>query len=65
MVKPLACQRAVFLDRDGVLNENFGYVGEVERFHVFSYVGQALRLLADKGFILFIVTNQLLPIFIN
>lgn len=50
--------RAVFLDRDGVLNEDLGYVGQPERFHVFPWVGPALRLLTQKGFLLFIVTNQ-------
>ncbi len=58
MVIPLVSQRAIFLDRDGVLNENLGYVGQVERFHIFPYTAQALRLFADKGFIFFIVTNQ-------
>ncbi len=59
-MKPHASElnRAVFLDRDGVLNEDVGYVGEPERFHVYPYVGEALGLLAKKGFLLFIVTNQ-------
>ncbi|MDD2709656.1 MAG: HAD family hydrolase [Verrucomicrobiae bacterium] len=51
-------QRAIFLDRDGVINEDHGYVGQPERFEIFSYVGEALRLLSQKGFLLFIVTNQ-------
>jgi len=51
-------RRAVFLDRDGVLNEDVGYVGQPERFRIFPFVGEALRLLAGKGFVLFIVTNQ-------
>jgi len=51
-------RRAVFLDRDGVINEDYGYVGQPERFHIFPFVGPALRLLIEKGFMLFIVTNQ-------
>ncbi len=51
-------KRAIFLDRDGVLNEDHGYVGQMERFQIFSYTGPALRALADKGFALFVVTNQ-------
>lgn len=51
-------KRAIFLDRDGVLNEDDGYIGQPERFHVFPYVGPALKLLAEKGFLFFIVTNQ-------
>lgn len=51
-------RRAVFLDRDGVLNEDLGYVGQVERFKIFPYVGPALKLLSEKGFLFVIVTNQ-------
>ncbi len=51
-------RRAVFLDRDGVLNEDLGYVGQPERFRIYPFVGEALRLFAEKGFAIFIVTNQ-------
>lgn len=54
----LNLQRAIFLDRDGVLNEDLGYVGQPERFKIFNYVGTALKLLAEKGFLFFIITNQ-------
>jgi D-glycero-D-manno-heptose 1,7-bisphosphate phosphatase len=50
--------RAVFLDRDGVINEDHGYVGQVERFHIFPFTGSALQLLVQKGFLLVVVTNQ-------
>jgi histidinol-phosphate phosphatase family protein len=50
--------RAVFLDRDGTLNEDHGYVGQEERFHIYPFVGEALKLFVEKGFSLFIVTNQ-------
>ncbi len=53
-----ATRRAVFLDRDGVLNEDLGYVGQPERFRIYPFVGEALGLLTRKGFLLFIVTNQ-------
>ncbi len=51
-------RRAIFLDRDGVLNEDLGYVGQPDRFHIFSWVAPALKLFTEKGFLLFIVTNQ-------
>ena len=51
-------RRAVFLDRDGVINEDLGYVGQPERFHIFPYAGEALQLLTKKGFLIFIITNQ-------
>jgi D-glycero-D-manno-heptose 1,7-bisphosphate phosphatase len=50
--------RAVFLDRDGVLLEERGYLHRVEEMVVLPGVGAALRRLQDAGFLLFIVTNQ-------
>ncbi|MCP1538096.1 D-glycero-D-manno-heptose 1,7-bisphosphate phosphatase [Methylorubrum extorquens] len=49
---------AVFLDRDGVLNEDLGYVGEVERFVWLPGAKKAIRRLNDLGFFVFLVTNQ-------
>lgn len=54
----MSLRRAIFLDRDGVLNEDLGYVGQPERFHIFPYVAEALRLFTQKGFLLVVVTNQ-------
>ncbi len=50
--------RAVFLDRDGVLNEERSYVGRLEDFILFPGVGAALGRLQAAGFLLFLVTNQ-------
>lgn len=49
---------AVFLDRDGVLNEDSGYVGDPQRIKLLPGVPQALRDLALKGYLLVVVTNQ-------
>lgn len=51
-------RKAVFLDRDGVINEDFGYVGRVEDFIFIDGVFEALKKLQQKGFLLVIVTNQ-------
>jgi len=48
--------KAVFLDRDGVINEDSGYVHKIEDFKLYPDVLEALKLLND--FKLFIVTNQ-------
>jgi D-glycero-D-manno-heptose 1,7-bisphosphate phosphatase len=56
-MKP-ALNRAVFLDRDGVLNEDRGYVHRIEDLVLFPGTGPALRRLADAGFGLIVVTNQ-------
>lgn len=50
--------RAVFLDRDGVLMRDSNYVGHVERVELIASAPQALRQLQDAGFHLFVVTNQ-------
>src|SRR5262245_46542342 len=51
-------KRAVFLDRDGTLNEEKEYLSDPARLVLFPGTGQALRRLRDAGFLLFIVTNQ-------
>ena len=50
--------RAVFLDRDGVLMHDSNYVGHVDRVVMIDHAPQALRRLANAGFRLFVVTNQ-------
>ncbi len=49
---------AVFLDRDGTLNEERNYLHRPEEVVLFPGTGAALRRLQDAGFKLFIVTNQ-------
>ncbi len=49
---------AVFLDRDGVLNEDLGYIHRIEDFRLFAGTGRALRRLHEAGYLLFLVTNQ-------
>jgi histidinol-phosphate phosphatase family protein len=50
--------RAVFLDRDGVLMQDANYVGHVDRVELIHGAAQALRRLKAAGFRLFVVTNQ-------
>jgi len=50
--------QAVFLDRDGTLNEEMGYVNHVERFVLLPRVGEAIRLLNEHGFKVVVITNQ-------
>jgi D-glycero-D-manno-heptose 1,7-bisphosphate phosphatase len=49
---------AVFLDRDGTLSEEVGYVDQPSRFHLFPYTPEAIKLLNDNGFLAIVVTNQ-------
>jgi len=50
--------KAVFLDRDGVINEDFGYVGSTKDFKFRDGIFELLKLLQDLGYTLFIITNQ-------
>ena len=51
--------RAIFLDRDGVLSpDEFGYISDPDQYSLYPWTGQALRILQDLGFLLFVVSNQ-------
>jgi len=50
--------RAVFLDRDGTLNEEMGYINHIDRFILLPRVGQAIRLLNQLEFKTVVITNQ-------
>jgi len=49
---------AVFLDRDGTLNQDSGYVRTPETFFVFPDSGAALAQLNQAGLLVMVVTNQ-------
>jgi len=49
---------AVFLDRDGVINVDTGYVYDVDDFQFIDGVIESMLKLKQKGYLLVVVTNQ-------
>ena len=56
--KNLILQKAVFLDRDGVINKDTGYISKCEDFIFLDSVHKALKLFAKAGYKLVLITNQ-------
>ena len=50
--------KALFLDRDGTINVDYGYVYEPERFVFIDGVFDFCRLAQDKGYLIIVITNQ-------
>ncbi len=50
--------KALFLDRDGVVNEDTGYVFEEEKFRFIDGIFELCRAALNKGYLIIIVTNQ-------
>lgn len=49
---------AVFLDRDGTMNEQMGYINHISRFHLLPGVASAIQRLNQKKIPVIVVTNQ-------
>lgn len=51
-------KKAVFLDRDGTLNVDKGYVYKINDLEFLDGAIEGLKLLQEKGYLLIIITNQ-------
>lgn len=49
---------AVFLDRDGTVNEEVGYINHIDRFRVFPWAGLSIQKLNAAGIPSILITNQ-------
>jgi len=49
---------AVFIDRDGTVNEQMGYINHLSRFTMFPSVAEAIKLLNSQQYLTIIVSNQ-------
>jgi D-glycero-D-manno-heptose 1,7-bisphosphate phosphatase len=51
--------KAIFLDRDGVINRDYvDYVWTPEKFEILPGVVDAFKLLKEAGYLLIVITNQ-------
>ncbi|MGH2592869.1 MAG: D-glycero-beta-D-manno-heptose 1,7-bisphosphate 7-phosphatase, partial [Anaerolineae bacterium] len=53
-----ALYRGVFLDRDGTINEEVGYLRRLDQFRFIDGAAEAVKLLNESGLKVVIVTNQ-------
>jgi D-glycero-D-manno-heptose 1,7-bisphosphate phosphatase len=54
----MSLRAAVFIDRDGTLAHEVGYVNDVSRFRLFPWSIEAVRLINRSGYLAVMVTNQ-------
>jgi D-glycero-D-manno-heptose 1,7-bisphosphate phosphatase len=50
--------RAIFIDRDGTLNEDIGYVSRPDELVLYPWAAEAVRLVNNSGFKAIVITNQ-------
>jgi D-glycero-D-manno-heptose 1,7-bisphosphate phosphatase len=50
--------KALFLDRDGIINVDKGYISNIKDFHFKKDIFKILRYFISKGYLIIIVTNQ-------
>ena len=50
--------KAVFLDRDGTINPDPGYISNPDDFNIYEGVAESLARLKKAGYLLVLITNQ-------
>ena len=58
MLEAKTLRPAVFLDRDGTICEEMGYLNHISRLHIFPFAATAIRKLNKAGLPVIVVTNQ-------
>ena len=51
-------KKCIFLDRDGVINKNFGYVFSIKNFVWLKNVKRAIKYAYNKKYLIIVITNQ-------
>lgn len=50
--------KAVFLDRDGTINKDCGYIATPADFELYPFAAKSINRLHELGYLVFVVTNQ-------
>ncbi|MCK5683720.1 HAD family hydrolase [bacterium] len=51
-------KRAIFLDRDGTVTKEIGYINHVDNLELIPDTGRAIKLINDSKFLAILTTNQ-------
>lgn len=51
-------QRAIFLDRDGTINKEVGFLSNIDQFELLPGVGEAIQKINQSGYLAIVITNQ-------
>lgn len=51
-------QKAIFLDRDGTINEYVGFLRDINQFRLMEGVSEAIKKINNSGYLAIVVTNQ-------
>lgn len=57
-IRNLQSSRAIFIDRDGTLNEDIGYVSNPDQLTLYPWAAEAVRLINNSGRKAIVITNQ-------
>lgn len=50
--------KAIFLDRDGVITKELGYICPIDEVELFPYVMDCVRMIHEKSYLAIVITNQ-------
>ena len=57
-MEKIKLKKCCFLDRDGVINKNYGHIKHEDELKILNGVPKAIKYLNSKKYIIIIITNQ-------
>ena len=58
IIKQTKTNTAVFLDRDGTINEEVGYLDSIDKLKLFANTAEAIKMINESGMKAVVITNQ-------